>query len=100
LAYGIDRVALVRALLGGDSFLLDSVMYLTGDRSYRPNWSAYRHQPALARRLLDQAGCRRGADGIYSCAGERMRLRFVTTSGGGRREQTLQLMQAQLRRVG
>ena len=69
-------------------------------RYYRPNWSVYRYDPARARRLLEQAGCRRGADGIYSCAGERLRLRFFTTAGVADRELALQLMQTQLRQAG
>ena len=58
------------------------------DRLYAPNWSSYRY-PRTARRLLERAGCRRGADGIYSCAGVRLSLRFISraapaTAGCGR----------------
>ena len=67
---------------------------------YRPNWSVYRYDPARSRRLLEQAGCRRGADGIYLCAGERLRLRFFTTAGSPSRELAVQLMRTQLRQAG
>ena len=103
LAFGIDREALVRRLFAKAApsmRQLDSTVYLTNEREYEPNWSRYRHRPAEARRLLEQASCRLGADGIYVCAGERLSLRFVTTAGNPRREQTLQIVQAQLRRVG
>ena len=102
LAYGIDRVALVRQVLQTDGTLrpLDSVVLLKPSRFYRPNWSGYRRRPAEARRLLEQAGCRRSADGIYSCGGERLSLRFVTTAGVPPRERALSLVQAQLRQVG
>jgi len=102
LAYGIDRVALVRALFGetGASLRpLDSALLRSGNRSYRANWSIYRYRPAEARRLLERAGCRRGGDGIYSCQGERLALRFVSR-GAARRAQTLDLVQAQLRQAG
>ena len=59
LAYGIDRVALVRALYGdviAKARPLDSDVFLGTSRSYKPNWSIYRYRPALARRLLEQAG--------------------------------------------
>ena len=69
-------------------------------RSYRPNWSVYRYDPGRARRLLEQAGCRRGADAVYSCAGERMRLRFFTTAGNAGASWRLRLMRTQLRRAG
>jgi peptide/nickel transport system substrate-binding protein len=103
LAYGINRVAIVRALFGeADGLLqpLDSALYRSTNRSYRPNWRVYRYRPDEARRLLSRAGCRRGADGIYSCAGERLALRFVARGAPERRVRTLQLVQAQLRQAG
>lgn len=101
LAYGIDRVAIARALFGDEidpnPKPLDNLLLRSSSRSYTPNWSVYRYRPAEARRLLERAGCRRGADGIYSCAGERLSLRFVAR---GRRGQTLELVHAQLKQAG
>jgi peptide/nickel transport system substrate-binding protein len=103
LAYGIDRTALAREVWGEvdpSARALDSALHLTQSRYYEPNWSAYRYRPAEARRLLAQAGCRRGADGIFSCGGQRLSLRFVTSAGIPPRAQALTLMQAQLRAAG
>jgi peptide/nickel transport system substrate-binding protein len=103
LAYGIDRAGLVRSLYGEiDPTLgpLDSMVFRTRSRFYRPNWRSYRYRPDEARRLLEQAGCRRGADGTYVCGGEKLSLSFVTTGGVPRRELVLRLVQQQLRQVG
>jgi peptide/nickel transport system substrate-binding protein len=106
LAYGIDRVAIARAagqLSGGSGDALaplDSTVFLANSPFYQPNWKGYRHRPAPARRLLEQAGCRRGGDGIYSCGDERLSLRIATAAGVARRERTVELAQAQLRQVG
>jgi peptide/nickel transport system substrate-binding protein len=103
LAYGINRVALVRALYGEvvpQVQPLDSDVFLGTSRSYKPNWAIYRYRPDLARRLLAREGCRRGADGIYSCAGDRLSLRLISRAAPARRVQTLELVQAQLRQVG
>ncbi|MDQ3120941.1 MAG: peptide ABC transporter substrate-binding protein [Actinomycetota bacterium] len=103
LAYGIDRVAIARSALGelAPSYpVSNSAVLLNTSRYYRPNWDVYRYRPALARRLLEQAGCRRGADGIYACAGERLSLRFWTIAGATLRVRTVELIQRQLRRVG
>jgi peptide/nickel transport system substrate-binding protein len=103
LAYGIDRVAFVRQLYGDvdpNLRLLDSVVFITQSRYYAPNWRGYRYRPAQARQLFEQAGCRRGSDGIYICAGERLSLRFVTSAGIPPRARVLSLVQAQLRRMG
>ena len=103
LAYGIDRVAIVRRLyaeLDPGFRPSDSAIFLGSHASYRPNWNAYRYRPAESRRLLEQAGCRRGADGIYSCAGRRLELRLVTPAGASHRIRTIELVQTQLRRAG
>jgi peptide/nickel transport system substrate-binding protein len=103
LAYGIDRVQIARRTLpeiGRRARPLDNTSFPAGVPSYRPNWSVYRYDPARARRLLAQAGCRRGADGIYSCGGERLRLRFLTTAGAPRRAKALELIKNQLGRAG
>jgi peptide/nickel transport system substrate-binding protein len=103
LAYGIDRVALVRALYGEvlpKAQPLDSDVFLGTSRSYEPGWSMYRYRPDQARRLLERDGCRHGMDGIYSCAGQRLSLRFISRGAPARRVQTLELVQAQLRQAG
>jgi peptide/nickel transport system substrate-binding protein len=79
---------------------MDSATFLPTDAAYRPAWSGYRYDPARARSLLEQAGCRRGDDGTYSCRGERLRLRIATTSGSPTREEVVGLVSRQLGRIG
>ena len=103
LAHGIDRIALVRGVFGALVPRMqpsDSAVFLPPSPYYEPNWSRYRYRPAEARRLLEQAGCGRGADGIYSCAGERLSLRFVANAGVVSRSRVFELVQAQLRQAG
>jgi peptide/nickel transport system substrate-binding protein len=103
LAYGIDRVAIVRQLFGEldqNYPPSDSAVFQTSSEWYRPNWEGFRYRPRESRRLLEQAGCRRGGDGIYVCDGARLQLRLVTTAGSRLRERHIQLMQTQLRQAG
>jgi peptide/nickel transport system substrate-binding protein len=103
LAYGIDRVAIARAVFQNADFVpkpLDSAVLRSTDRFYQPNWRMYRYAPAQARDLLEQAGCRRGEDGIYSCNGERLSLHFVSRGSSARRVRTLELVQAELKQAG
>ena len=103
LAFAVDRVALVRVLFGETAARqkpLDSAVFLSTSRSYRPNWNGYRQRPGDVHRLLEQAGCRRGSDGIYACAGRKLSLRFISRGAPPRRVQTLELVHAQLRQVG
>ncbi len=103
LAYGIDREAIVRdhfdEIAPGLS-AADSTLFIKTSPYYRPNWSTYSYRPAEARRLLEQAGCRIGAAGIYSCAGELLSLRLLTREANTVRAHTLALVQPQLRLAG
>ncbi len=71
LAYGIDRVALARALYGPvDSRYPpnDSAIFLSSTAQYHPNWSAYRFRP----RGVPEAA---RAGGLSTRIGRRLRLR-------------------------
>jgi peptide/nickel transport system substrate-binding protein len=98
IAYGLDRTAIAKAVSANGP--LQSIVYLVQSPYRRPNWARYRPKPAVARALLVQAGCKRGADGIFSCAGRRLSLRAVTSAGIPPRQVILETVQAQLRKVG
>ena len=104
LAFGIDRRALARVALGQlypEAPQRDSIVFPTPSRYYRANWGGYQFRPAETRRLLESAGCRRGQDGIYSCAGQRLSLRFVApVIPGGFRPRIVELAGVQLRQAG
>jgi ABC-type transport system substrate-binding protein len=103
LAYGIDRVALVRQVYSGivsNPNPLDSMVLPAESRFYEPSWGGYRRRPAYARQLLVQAGCRLGDDAIYRCSGQRLTLRFATLAGIDSRARTLEIVQRQLRDIG
>jgi peptide/nickel transport system substrate-binding protein len=107
LAYGIDRAGLVRTLGRGvfgrtaqPVAPAQSMVHLAQAPSYQPNWQRYRYRPALARRLLDQAGCRPGADGIRVCGGERLSLRIGALTDIESRKQTIAFLQENLRAIG
>jgi peptide/nickel transport system substrate-binding protein len=104
LAYGIDRVALARAVNGLFDARYppsDSAVFLTSSAHYRPHWDRYRYRTGEARRLLEREGCRREPpDGIYACQGQRLSLRLATIAGNPRRQQTLELIQRHLRPAG
>jgi len=100
LAYGIDRVAIARDAHDLPLLQQDSTAYVKGSKYYRPNWSTYSYRPTESRRLLELAGCRRGSDAIYVCAGERLSLRFATIPTGGIRPRVIEFARTQLRQVG
>jgi len=103
LAYGIDRAQIARVIFGEldpNYAASDNVIFPNSSHSYRPNWDVYRHRPERARRLLEEAGCRRGPDRFYECDGQRLSLRFWAPAGATHRARALELVQRHLRRLG
>ena len=85
LAYGIDRAVHRPTDAAATSIprlaALDSVVSPGAEPLLRAELERVSPPAGAARRLLERAGCRRGADGIFACDGNRLSLRFVTTAG-------------------
>ncbi len=86
LSLAIDRTLLVQVAMYGYSRPADATGLDDGFARWRDpaavaagDW--VRHDPAAAERLLDEAGCRRGADGVRACNGRRLELSIQTVSG-------------------
>jgi len=67
---------------------------------FNRNLSYYPHNVAKAQTLLDEAGWRRGADGIRVKDGQRLTLTFVSTAGNRTREMVGVLLQNEWREAG
>jgi ABC-type transport system substrate-binding protein len=104
LVAGIDRAGLIRDSPVGEADPtrrpLDSIVFLPQSPYYRPKASEFRYSQQVARRLLDEAGCRPGADGIRSCDGVRLRLRLAARAGLPIPARVVALVQQQLREIG
>jgi ABC-type transport system substrate-binding protein len=103
ITYGIDRKSLTNVLyktLVPGLKTDQSAIYLPFQAAYRPHWQRWSFSRPKAIRLLRAHGCRRGSDGIFSCQGQRLSFRFVSTAGSPLRERTFELIQPQLSRIG
>jgi peptide/nickel transport system substrate-binding protein len=103
IAHGIDRKSLTDVLYKALTPGLktdQSVIYLPFQPAYKPHWQRWSFRRPKAMRLLRAHGCRRGVDGIFSCQGQRLSFRFVSTAGSALRERTFEFIQPQLRKIG
>lgn len=104
IAYGLDRDTIVnRTVKQFDErgTRLDNRIWLTGQPEYEAHGQEYQKRDiAKATQALEKAGYSKGADGIYTKGGKKLSLRISTTGGNALREQTEQLIQAQLKEVG
>lgn len=104
IAMGIDREQIAKDLLGPisqDVTPLNNVIWMTDQQEYHDNWSdVIGFDPNGAVELLEDNGCTRGSDGIFSCGGQRLEFDFATTGGNELRELTFEVIQQQLRQIG
>lgn len=104
IAYALDRDDLVnRTVKQFDERgkRLDNRIWLTGQPEYVAHGKEYAKQDTKkAEELLTKAGYAKGSDGIFAKDGKKLSLRIGTTGGNALREQTEQLIQAQLKAVG
>ena len=99
LAHAIDRELLVRTIL--DSLVTTvngPIQPLSW--AYEPNVRRYDYDTAAANRLLDEAGWKRGADGIRAKDGKPLAFTLITQAGFAIRENVAQAIQRQFRDVG
>lgn len=102
IAQCIDRQALVDALYGGESTVMNSFIPPGHKVFAAPDaeLSAYKFDVNAANKLLDEAGWARGADGVRARNGVPARLSLRSTAGSILRERATQLIRTQLARCG
>ncbi|WP_420241214.1 peptide ABC transporter substrate-binding protein [Roseiterribacter gracilis] len=99
LAYGLDRDALLRTVLAGKAKAATSST--SPILPYAANVESYGHDPARANALLEEAGWRRGTDGVRRDKnGKRLEFEIVTTAGNRERELAVQVIAADWGKLG
>ncbi len=100
LLYALDRETLVEQLFGGRQPVADSSVHPL-DWVHDPSTPHYAFDPKRAAELFEQAGFRRGTDGIrVDAAGHRLRFELMTTAGNRTRELVEQVLQGMWRQAG
>ncbi len=99
LAHAIDRELLVRTILDSLVTTVDGPIQPLS-WAYEPNVKRYPFDTATANRLLDEAGWKRGPDGIRAKDGRPLAFTLITQAGFAIRENVAQALQRQFRDVG
>jgi len=88
IAYATNRQALVNALFGQTAPglpVLQSLVYVSNAKDYEPHFQTYGYNPTKAQQLLTSHGCKKGGDGIFTCNGTKLSLKFEWNTGNTRR---------------
>lgn len=99
LAHAVDRASMVRTLLDEQVSVVNGPIQPLSP-AYEPNVTSYPYDTVAANRLLDEAGWRRGSDGVRNRNGKRLAFTLITQSGFAIRENVSQALQQAYRTVG
>ena len=97
IVMAVDREKIIKDLLGGRTKV--SATFWEGTPYADPNAKPLPYDKAGAEKLLDDAGWKKGADGIRAKGGVKLKLRYVTTTKDVRKN-TQVLVQQMLKEVG
>jgi len=99
LAHAIDRELLVRTILDSLVTTVDGPIQPLS-WAYEPNVKRYAFDTAASNRLLQEAGWKRGPDGMRAKHGQPLAFTLITQAGFAIRENVAQTLQRQFRDVG
>jgi peptide/nickel transport system substrate-binding protein len=100
LLYAVDRKGISEQLFEGRQPVAETGVSPL-DWVYTGDVTHYPYDPAKAASLLDEAGWRRGADGVrQNGEGKRLTVTLLTTTGNRTREMVEQVIQSQWRKIG
>ncbi|MBI5032031.1 MAG: peptide ABC transporter substrate-binding protein [Chloroflexi bacterium] len=98
IAFGIDKKTIIDKLLFGKA--LPGSSELNADPFNCTEIKAYAFDQAKAKQLLDEAGWKAGSDGIRTKDGQRLRLKYQTTTGNKLREDSQVLIVENMKAIG
>ncbi|MBI4790411.1 MAG: peptide ABC transporter substrate-binding protein [Chloroflexi bacterium] len=98
IAYGIDKKTIIDKLLFGKALPGSSEM--NADPFNCTGITAYAFDQAKAKQLLEEAGWKPGPDGIRVKDGQRLRLKYQTTTGNKLREDSQVLILENMKAIG
>ena len=98
IAYGIDKKTIIEKLLNGKA--LPGSSEVNVDPYNCADIKPYPFDQAKAKQLLDEAGWKPGADGIRVKDGQRLRIKYQTTTGNKLREDSQVLIVENMKAIG
>lgn len=105
LIYGTDRKTIADTIVkplvdNKDVPPLGNVFYVTNQKEYKDAFKGYAFDQVKAEKLLEDAGWKKGADGIRAKGADKLSFRYATTTGNPARERQQNLIQQQWQRIG
>ncbi|MGE0716619.1 MAG: peptide ABC transporter substrate-binding protein [Alphaproteobacteria bacterium] len=99
LYHALDKATIIKDIYYGAHRPTETYLPMQS-WAYNPNLPQHKYDPALARKMLDDAGWKPGAGGVREKNGVKLAFSNSTTAGNHLREQLQQLVQQNFQQVG
>ena len=104
LAYATNRQAVVNQIFkkfNPSQQVLQNLTYgNTQKGQYVPHFGRYTFSPSKVAAIMKKHNCTKGSDGIFVCNGQKMSIKFGTTTGNKLRELVQEIVMAQAKAAG
>ena len=104
LAYSTNRQAVVNQIFkkfNPNQQVLQNLTYgNTQKGKYVPHFGRYTYSPSKVAAIMNKHNCTKGSDGIFVCNGQKMSIKFGTTTGNKLRELVQEIVMAQAKAAG
>ncbi|MCW5853587.1 MAG: hypothetical protein KIT87_26210, partial [Anaerolineae bacterium] len=100
LLYALDRDAMVKKIMFGQGSVANTSVPLISWAYNKDNQPQYKFDTAKAESLLDEAGWKKGSDGMRAKDGKKLSFTCYTNAGNKVRESYVTVMQEQWRKIG
>jgi peptide/nickel transport system substrate-binding protein len=104
LGYATNRQAVVTQIykkFNPNQQVLQNLTYgNTQKGKYVPHFGTYTFSPSKVAAIMKKHSCTKGSDGIYVCNGQKMSIKFGTTTGNKLRELVQEIVMAQAKAAG
>ena len=104
LAYATNRQAVVTQIFkkfNPNQQVLQNLTYgNTQKGKYVPHFGQYTFSPSKVAAIMKKHSCTKGSDGIFVCNGQKMSIKFGTTTGNKLRELVQEIVMAQAKAAG
>ncbi len=104
IAYSVDRQAVVNQIykkFNPNQQVLQNLTYGNTQKAlYAPHFGRYTFSPSKVAAIMKAHNCAKGSDGIFSCNGQKMSIKFGTTTGNKLRELVQEIVMARSKAAG
>lgn len=100
LAYGLDRANMDKAVYGKYAQVIDQPLPVVSWAYSTDGMTSYKYNPDKANKMLDEAGWKKGSDGIRQKDGKKFKIEFLQSTGNSTVDKFVPILKDDFKKLG